>query len=180
MKRAIAALLITAAAPLAADDSLPFDDGDACRQGALAQFGQYLGDWKIDDEQLARDGSGWQPGAGARWIFSCLGEGTAIQDFWIPNDGPVGTNLRTWNEAAGRWDIAWTIPGVNGFAHIAAVRDDDGNIVMHYVAPLPDPLRRITFFPATADGWHWKLEFSGDDGETWTEVYRIRATPWTG
>jgi len=46
------------------------------------------------------------------------------------------------------------------------------------VAPLPSPLRRITFFPPDETGWNWKLEFSQDDGETWTEVYRIRATPY--
>ena len=48
---------------------------------------------------------------------------------------------------------------------------------MHYRSPLPDPPRRITFFPPDEQGWNWKLEFMLD-GETWTEVYRIRATPY--
>jgi hypothetical protein len=29
-------------------------------------------------------------------------------------------------------------------------------------------------------GWKWKLEFSNDEGETWFEVYRIKATPYAG
>jgi hypothetical protein len=39
-------------------------------------------------------------------------------------------------------------------------------------------LRRITFFPPDENGWNWQLEYSGDAGETWRVVYRIRATPY--
>jgi hypothetical protein len=50
---------------------------------------------------------------------------------------------------------------------------------MHYVAPIPTPLRKITFFPPDENGWNWKLEFSNDAGATWFEVYRIKATPYS-
>lgn len=170
--------LLVASVAAADDSGIPLGSSDACLEGPLAQFGRYIGDWKIEDSQLARDGSGWSAGAGARWIFSCLGDGTAIQDFWLPPDGNVGTNLRTYNAKTGSWEIAWAINTLPGFAHISARQDDDGNIVMHYVRPEPDPLRRITFSPPDARGWNWKLEFSSDGGETWTEVYRIRATPF--
>jgi hypothetical protein len=179
--KTFAIALIFAAAPLAiADESyFLFDAADGCMEGPLEQFGRYIGDWNIEDESLAQDGSGWGPGNGARWIFSCLGNGTAIQDFWVPNGGPVGTNLRTWNTETESWDIAWTIKGIpSGFAHIQANEDEKGNIVMNYKSPIPDPLRKITFFPPDENGWNWKLEFSSDAGETWTEVYRIKATPW--
>jgi hypothetical protein len=89
----------------AGEDGLPFTGSDGCMQGPLAQFGKYLGDWKIEDSRLSRDGSGWSAGPGARWIFSCLG--------------------------------------------------DDG-------------------------GWNWTLEFSQDEGDSWIEVYRIRAMPFSG
>lgn len=156
--------------------SIPIGEKSACMEGPLAQFGQYIGDWDIEDSQLSQDGTEWAPGAGAKWNFVCLGDGTAIQDFWMPNDGPVGTNLRTWNPDTESWDIAWTIEGMPGFAHIQAEINDEGNIVMHYKSPLPDPLRRITFFQADANGWNWKLEFSSDQGANWTEVYRIKAS----
>jgi hypothetical protein len=162
------------------EHDLPFGNTDACMQGPLAQFGQYIGDWHIEDSQLAKDGSGWQPGKGARWIFSCLGNGTAIQDFWLPANGAVGTNLRTYDPETGTWEIAWAVDRLPGFAHIRAAMNAEGNIVMNYVAPLPTPLRRITFFPADEHGWHWQLELSNDDGATWTEVYRIKATPYAG
>ncbi len=160
----------------AQSDSIPIGTQDACMAGPLAEFGQYIGNWDIEDSRLSQDGSGWQPGAGARWNFVCLGDGTAIQDFWLPNGGPVGTNLRTYNAATTSWDIAWAIKGQPGFAHIQAKSGDDGNIVMTYKSPIPDPLRKITFFPATADGWNWTLEISADGGEKWTEVYRIKAS----
>jgi len=181
ISRIFAIALILAAAPLAgADESdFLFDAPDGCMEGPLEQFGRYIGDWKIEDESLAQDGSAWGPGAGARWIFSCLGDGTAIQDFWVPNGGPVGTNLRSWNTTTESWDIAWTIKGIpHGFTHIQASEDESGNIVMSYKSPVPSPNRRITFFPPDENGWNWKMEFSNDDGETWFEVYRIKATTW--
>ena len=168
--------LILSLASFAAEDSIPVGEKSACMEGPLAQFGQYVGNWDIEDSQLSQDGSGWQPGAGAKWNFVCIGDGTAVQDFWMPQGGPVGTNLRTWNADTNVWDIAWTIKGLPGFAHIQAEEDESGNIVMRYIAPIPDPLRRITFFPATANGWNWKLEQSSDNGQNWIEVYRIKAS----
>lgn len=172
-----AALLLVDYAALAEVPAIPVDNAAACMEGPLAQFGRYIGNWDIEDSQLSKDGQTWTEGDGARWNFVCLGNGTAIQDFWMPHDGNVGTNLRTWNPETESWDIAWAINTQPGFAHIQAKQDDDGNIVMHYKSPLPDPLRRITFFPPEENGWDWKLEFSQDGGETWFEVYRIRATP---
>lgn len=160
----------------AAHAELPFNKNTGCDEGPLGQFGQYVGDWKIEDSQLSRETGEWVPGQGARWIFTCLGDGTAIQDFWIPTDGPVGTNLRTYHTETESWDIAWAIKGTPGFAHIVAQQNDSDEIVMKYKSPLPDPPRKITFYPVEDNRWHWKLEFSFDGGDTWTEVYRINAT----
>ena len=170
----LSACLCTAA--YGEDSALPFDSEAGCNEGALAQFGQYIGDWKIEDSGRNRETGEWEPGEGARWIFECLGDGTAIQDFWIPTGGPVGTNLRTYNSETESWDIAWAIKGVPGFAHITAQQNSDGEIVMTYKSPVPTPPRKITFFPADDNGWHWKLDISYDEGESWTEVYRIKAT----
>ena len=160
-----------------ANDDLPFTAQGACMEGPMAQFGRYVGNWDIEDSRRLPDGSGWVPGNASRWDFVCLGNGVAVQDFWMPDDGTVGTNLRTWNADEARWDIAWAVNGQPGFAHIVAEAQPDGRVVMHYESPLPDPLRRITFFPPDASGWNWTLEVSTDDGESWFEVYRIRATP---
>ncbi|MBT8098461.1 MAG: hypothetical protein KJO82_01860 [Gammaproteobacteria bacterium] len=158
--------------------ALPFSNSEACMQGPLAEFGRYIGDWRIEDETLSRDTLEWEAGKGARWIFTCLGDGTAVQDFWLPPDGSVGTNLRIYDPDSETWEITWAINTAPGMSHIRAKLNDAGNIIMKYVAPLPNPLRRITFFPPDDDGWNWRLEFSWDDGANWTEVYRIKATPY--
>ena len=159
-----------------ANEAIPFNENAGCLEGPLAEFGRYVGNWKIDDEELQDDGVTWKEGTGARWDFVCLGNGTAIQDFWMPNDGGVGTNLRTYNKESQSWDIAWSMTGMSGFAHIQAKLEDDGNIVMMYKSPLPKPPRRITFFAPEENAWKWKLEMSFDEGQSWTEVYRIKAT----
>lgn len=159
-----------------ANEAIPFNESAGCLEGPLAEFGRYVGNWKIDDEELQDDGVTWKAGTGARWDFVCLGNGTAIQDFWMPNEGGVGTNLRTYNKETQSWDIAWSMTGMSGFAHIQAKLEDDGNIVMMYKSPVPKPPRRITFFAPEENSWKWKLEMSFDEGQSWTEVYRIKAT----
>lgn len=181
---ALFATFMTFSAPVLAGDlavpaGIPMGNAEACQQGPTSQFGRYIGDWKIEDSQFARDGSGWSPGQGARWIFACLGNGMAVQDYWMPANGNVGTNLRIYNAETESWDIAWATNATPGIAQISAKQDEQGNIVMHYVSPLPGPLRRITFAAPDDGGWNWKLEFSQDAGDTWFEVYRIRATPFS-
>ena len=152
--------------------------GNPCMQGPVAQFGRYVGDWKIEDEQLARDGSGWSPGTGARWTFECIGDGMAVQDHWYPNNGGYGTNLRTYNANSDTWEIVWAAKAQQGLMHITARQSDDGNIVMNVVSPEPPQPRRIIFFAPDDGGWDWAMQWSQDGGETWFDVYRIRATPW--
>ena len=158
------------------ETTIPIGENEGCMQGPLAEFGRYIGNWDIEDSRYSMEDKDWKPGVGARWNFVCLGNGTAIQDYWLPAGGGVGTNLRTYNTDTESWDIAWTVTGMNGFAHIQAKKDSNDNIVMPYKSPLPNPLRRITFFPPDTNGWSWKLEISPDDGENWLEVYRIKAS----
>lgn len=151
---------------------------DPCMTGPVAQFGRYVGDWKIEDEQLARDGSGWSPGVGARWTFECIGDGVAVQDHWRPNSGGYGTNLRTYNANSDTWEIVWAARAQQGLMHITARQNDEGHIVMDVVSPKPPQPRRIIFFTPDDEGWDWVMQWSQDGGETWFDVYRIRATPW--
>jgi len=174
---ALSVLPVTAVAESPRTSSL---DAAPCMEGPMSQFGRYIGDWKIADEQLARDGSGWGPGKGARWIFECVGNGIAVQDYWLPNAGGTGTNLRTYNPDTGKWEIVWTATKLNGLMHISAAQNADGDIVMDILSPVQDPPRRIIFFAPDDGGWDWVQQWSFDDGETWTDVYRIRATRWDG
>lgn len=170
-------LFLTLTGMLIASSAALADD-NACMEGPMAEFGRYVGDWKIDDQTLAQDGSGWAPGKGARWIFKCVGEGTAVQDFWMPNGGGWGTNLRTYNPDTSAWEIAWAAKALNGLMHISARRDDNNNMNMDILSPDQNPPRRIRFYAPDNGGWNWVMEMSFDEGETWTAVYKIRATPW--
>ena len=124
------------------------DKTGGCMEGPVAQFGRYIGDWDIEDEGLQQDGTTWLPGNGARWNFTCVGDGIAIQDFWMPN-GPeggqvpgVGTNLRIYDPANERWEIAWTATQSPGFTHIRAEQNDEGDIVNPGLWKSPGPLPR--------------------------------------
>ncbi|MFC4348085.1 hypothetical protein ACFO5Q_09540 [Kordiimonas lipolytica] len=182
-----AVALIGAVQPVAAEEPLAsvlMDETGGCMEGPVAQFGRYIGDWDIEDQTLSQDdGETWLPGNGARWNFTCVGNGIAVQDFWMPNGkagGPapgVGTNLRIYDATSGQWEIAWTATRSPGFAHIQAKMDEGGNIIMHWASPVQDPPRRITFYPPTDEGWDWLMEMSFDGGESWTGVYKIKATP---
>lgn len=174
MKRAIllaASLLVSSTSANATTYS------DDCMTGPLAEFGRYVGNWDIQDQNLSKDGKTWTDGkAGTKWNFACLEGGTAVQDFWHPAKGGYGTNLRTYNTETKSWDIVWTAKGLNGFTRINAVKDDGDNMVMSFVSPAQNPPRRITFMKPTDDGWNWKLEMSFDGEQTWVEVYKIKAT----
>jgi len=162
-------------------------ENEGCLTGPMEQFGRYIGDWDIADEGLSRDdGKTWTAGNGARWNFTCVGNGIAVQDFWMPN-GPkdaaegspppgVGTNLRIYDPASESWKIAWTATNSPGFGHITAKEDAAGNIVMYWAKPPTGGPRRITFFPPTKNGWNWVMEITRDEGKSWLPVYRIKAT----
>jgi hypothetical protein len=181
MKKLVSTILAAtflAGLSLADDGPTIHTDKSSCMDGPIAQFGRYIGDWKITDQTLAKDGSGWGPGTGARWIFSCLGPALAVQDYWMPNAGGFGTNLRTYNPDTDSWEIVWAAGKLNGLSHISAKLNDEGNIVMNIDKPVQDPPKRIIFFAPDDNGWNWVQQWSFDGGENWTDVYRIRATPW--
>ncbi len=164
-------------------EDLLLDNPEACQSGPLKQFGRYIGDWDVADQTASADGKTWSAGYGARWKFTCVGGGLAIQDFWVPN-GPDGepflsgfsTNFRTYDPVANIWNVVWAGRDGPSFTHIRGSKKDRGDIVMHWVSPVQEPPRRITFFAPTKEGWDWLLEMSFDAGETWQEVYKIRAS----
>ena len=163
--------------------SVLMNETQGCLTGPVEQFGRYVGDWDMQDWSLSReDGKTWVEGKGARWNFTCVGDGIAVQDFWMPSGGGVGTNLRIYDPKTQDWQITWTATGTPGFSHIQAKEDQDGNIIMRYISPKQAPDRRITFYQPTDDGWKWLLEVqfprkNGEEGETqWVGVYKMSAT----
>lgn len=143
----------------------------------MTQFGRYVGDWNIKDETLSKtDGKTWEEGKGARWNFTCVGDGIAVQDFWMPNGGGKGTNLRIYNPETESWDIVWTATGAPGTMNINAKQQEGGEILMNILSPVQNPPRRIIFWPPTDEGWGWTMQMDLSSNGSWTDVYRIKAT----
>lgn len=92
--------------------------------------------------------------------------------------GVAGVQAKGLAGFSSAWEIVWAAQTLNGLMHISAQQDENGHIVMDVLKPAPPQPRRITFFPPTESGWDWAMEWSFDAGETWTEVYRITATPY--
>lgn len=147
-----------------------------------AQFGQLVGIWDITDETIQADGS-WQAGEGAEWIWYYILDGYAIQDDWIapPRYGTTqadtlrqhGTNLRIYDPAAQRWDLAWISNSDKKLSTFTATAQGDSALVMRGTHASGNDAR-ITFFDITDTRFEWKLEFAQEDG-SWLEVYRIHA-----
>lgn len=173
-------LLLSGISASAESISIDFAKCAGCKDGPKAQFGQYIGDWKIEAWNLKPDGSSWVPQPDARWKFVCVGDGIAVQDFWIKGGEVVGTNLRVYNAETESWEIDWISKNEGTLKRIRAQQQDDGRIVMRYVTPETGPLRRITFVPPDDTGWDWELEMSFDQGESWRQVARMRASPFAG
>ena len=143
-----------------------------------AQFGQLVGNWRIRDYGLDAEGN-WQEGNGADWNFYWILDGTAIQDDWIapsldteapPQGRQYGTNIRIYNPAEKRWEMAWmanTGAKVDTFTAVM----EDGALVMR--GDYTGKPTRIQFFDITAQRFSWKMEQQTDS--EWKTVYRIEA-----
>lgn len=154
-------------------DTTAMNKEKGCMIGPAKQFGQYIGDWDILERRLGQDGK-WTEHKGTKWNFKCVGDGIAIQDYWLPANGSVGTNLRIYNAETKSWDIAWTSTLTPGLALITAQEHNNGNIIMHYVTEI-NPKRRITFFPAHENGWNWQMELDLE-GQGWIKVLELMAS----
>jgi hypothetical protein len=147
----------------------------------LDAMASLIGEWAITTETRQQDGS-WQASEGqsAQWNFYFILDGHAIQDDWISlappaGDPPIqqrGTNIRIYDTAEERWEMAWIANTARSLSTYMATNEPDGSVVMTSYWGVPQ-MRRITFFDMRANSFEWKLEFTQDEGETWNEVFRI-------
>ena len=142
------------------------------------QFARLVGEWKITDYSLDQNGE-WQQGPGADWNWYLILNGFAVQDDWIsppladpePEAGrQFGTNIRIYNPAENRWDLAWASNNGQQVDTFVAVADGDDVVMTGIFGGRPS---RITFFDITDTTFDWRLEFQNPEDETWAEVYRI-------
>jgi len=199
---ACAVLALAAAAAGAAGTSAPAAAPSAAEAGfapgqinpdappETAQFGRLAGIWDVDMAIRQDDGSWPKPGEGlkAEWRFRYILDGWAVQDDWIapPSEVPVekgprqlGTNIRIYDPAAGKWRIAWISNTQKTLSTLEAVAEGEQAERMVLTGKHPSGhTQRVTFFDIGEDHFEWTLELQGlgDDADAWTEVARIHAT----
>lgn len=139
----------------------------------LATFGQFVGEWDLDVKFFDEAGSVIyrQPHL---WCFSWILGGRAIQDVLVgpapveaPHEPRLGTTLRQFDPALGRWRVLWMnaaghtfIPlegGPEGADILLTGRDMDGSALRWRFSDItPDS---FTWRGQTSrDGQHWRLE----------------------
>ena len=149
----------------------------------LGLFEPLLGNWRIKDFQLDKNGK-WQPAGGADWNFYSILNGAAIQDDWIapsltqpePKRGrQFGTNIRIYNPDKKQWQMAWIANTGKKVETFKAV-EKEGQIIMD--GNYNGTNTRITFYDISSKNFSWKMEQEnkGEKGTTWKVVYKIEGT----
>jgi hypothetical protein len=136
----------------------------------LRTFGQFIGVWDMDVKLFDRVGklTYHQP---CVWMFSWILDGRAIQDVLVgpPRPGShergIGTTIRYFNEATGRWQITWMSAASSTYIHLEGGRQND-EIVMEGADVDGSPLRWM-FTEITPESFHWRGYISDDSGKSW-------------
>ncbi len=178
MNRLTTSLVLITLLPMAGNSGPLQKQSDRAPE-QTAQFGQLVGEWRIRD--FGRDSEGnWQEGNGADWNFYWILDGTAIQDDWIspgldskapPQGRQYGTNIRIYNPAENRWEMAWMANTGAKVDTFTAVMEDGALVMRGDYGGKPT---RISFHDIGQTQFSWKME--QQDGSAWQEVYRIEAT----
>ncbi|MCJ8268158.1 MAG: hypothetical protein MJK04_02035 [Psychrosphaera sp.] len=146
-----------------------------------SQLAGLIGNWKIDDYFLNKEGK-WVFAGGAQWKFYWILGGTAIQDDWIapapdkpaPKAGrQYGTNIRIFNPKLKRWEMAWASNTGGKIDTFNAVAQGESVVMSGFFNGADS---RITFYDIKKDRFSWKLEQQIKDSGKFKEIYRIKGS----
>ena len=168
-------------------DGLVSNQMNAVAAPETAHMAKLIGEWSMSSEQRQQDGS-WQASDGqiADWNFFYTLDGQAIQDVWIApprsvavddaTKRQIGSNLRIYWPEKKEWEMIWVSPRW-GYVMAFTATSDDEKVVMLTKEKTPEGFdQRITFFNMSGDTFDWEMERLGEDGETWTAVFRLHGT----
>jgi hypothetical protein len=141
----------------------------------LMLFGQFVGDWKIEESRTLEEDGRWSSQTGElhwRWVL----DGRAVQDVWMYYDKdssrlvPAGTTLRFYDSEKLAWRSIWITPRNHDVGLFLGKRVGD-EIVLELQKESKhegeSDLRWI-FYDITPNSFKWRAEESADDGKTWS------------
>ncbi|NQZ06592.1 MAG: hypothetical protein HRT35_05455 [Algicola sp.] len=164
---------------VSAEDAINIQQLSAKAPAQTSQLTGLIGNWKIDDHFLDKDGK-WQPAGGAQWKFYWILGGTAIQDDWIspaldkpaPKAGrQFGTNIRIYNPKLKRWEMAWASNTGGKIDTFNAVAEGESVVMSGFFNGADS---RITFYDIKPQSFAWKLEQQDKESGKFKEIYRIK------
>lgn len=149
-------------------------------RGPLMLFGQFVGDWKIEECRILEADGEWRDLIGElhwRWIL----RGRAVQDVWTLFDRATGklfyegTTVRLYVPVTGTWASTWISTG-RPRARLFVGRPIGGEIVLDELVEARAPQERWIFFDVTKDSFRWRAEDRPTTDSKWTltEEMRIR------
>jgi len=145
-----------------------------------ALLSQLFGDWDAYSVSRNQDGTWSSDTTHAEWRWYAILDGHAIQDDWIKfetaeDSAPVpkvtGTNIRIYNPKTAQWNMAWIDSNNRNLATFTAENVDNTVVMSGKNATGRDV--RIIFYDISADEFHWRQEWTFDDGENWLVVAKI-------
>ncbi len=146
----------------------------------LMLFGQFVGDWEIQECRILGPGGSWRELRGElhwRWIL----RGRAVQDVWTLYDRESGalfyegTTVRLYVPETGTWSSTW-ISTARARARSFVGRRAGEEIVLDELVETGAPNERWIFSDITPDSFRWRSEelLNPPSGWVLTEEMRIR------
>ena len=152
--------MLVALAVLLLPPSLGGQEPQPCSEPVHAAFDFWVGEWEV----LLADGSL----AGHNTIRKRSG-GCNLVEEWRGASGSVGQSLNYVDPADGRWHQLWVDNG--GLVLRLSGGPHEGGMRMEGTGPDTTRIQRITWTPMEDGRVRQLWEESGDQGETWTELF---------
>jgi len=159
---------------------LSADGPDPNYRESLMLFGQFVGDWQIQECRVLTAAGNWRELAGElhwRWIL----RGRAVQDVWTLFDKETGklfyegTTVRLYVPETGTWASTW-ISTSRDRARLFVGRPVGKEIVLDEQVEDSPRQERWIFFDIAPDSFRWRGEERPNEHSSWktTEHMQIR------
>lgn len=156
-----------------------------CVSPEARAFDFWIGDWRIEQQILAEDGS-WLSFDATSSVAPAI-DGCAlvehwegeVQFFWEGMQQPApmkGFSVRAYDPQTQKWYIHWmdTRTPHFGGAYVGNFDQDKGSFFREWETSEGKRTGRITFSDITVDSVTWELAVSTDEGQNWTPLWIMR------